>query len=116
MIERIKKYLEYRRNKKIAKRELAKMAAVVLPAVRAVSDKGAEIVQFVVKLTNETKNVNGEKLIEMVLSETAGALQVDNSRIMEVLTYMVNLKPEDIQKILDHSLDESIGENVNTIM
>lgn len=111
MIERIKNYLEYRRNKKIAKRELAKMAAAVLPAVRAVSDKGSEIVQFIVKLTDETKNVNGERLIEMVLGEATGALQVDGSRIAEVLTYMASLKPEDIQRILVHSAGETAKEN-----
>ena len=110
MIERIKNYLEYRRNKKIAKRELAKMAAAVLPAVRTVSDKGAEIVQFIVKLTDETKNVNGERLIEMVLGEAAEALQVDSSRIAEVLTYMANLKPEDVQRILVHSVGETVTE------
>lgn len=111
MIERIKRYLEYRKDKKTAKRELAKIAAAALPAVREVSDKGAEIIQFIVKLTDEAKNVSGEKLIEMVLCSISGALQVDNSRIIEVLTYMANLKPEDIQKILIHSADESMSDN-----
>ena len=40
MINRIKEYLEYRQNKKIVKRELAKMGATVLPVVREVSTKG----------------------------------------------------------------------------
>ena len=49
MIKRIKEYLEYRKNKKIAKREFAKMAATTLPVIRKVSDKGADIVKFIVK-------------------------------------------------------------------
>ena len=108
MIKRIKEYLEYRKNKKIAKRELAKMGATVLPVVRTVSTKGADIVKFIVKLTNESKNVEGERLVEMVLNEVSVALKTDNNRIIEILTYMANLKPEDIQKILVHSIVETM--------
>lgn len=113
MIERIKKYFEYRRNKKIVKRELAIMGSAVLPVVREAADKGAEIIEFIVKLTNETKNVNGERLIEIVISEAANVLQTDYSRIVGLLTYMANLKPEDIQKILVHSAGETMGDKVN---
>ena len=109
MIKRIKEYLEYRRNRKIAKRELAKMAATTLPVIREVSDKGTDIAKFVVKIINETKNIKGERLIELVLNELSNALQTDNSRIIEILTYMANLKPEDIQKILVHSMVETIA-------
>lgn len=108
MINRMKEYLEYRRNKKIAKRELAKMAATTLPVIREVSDKGADIVNFVVKLTNETKNIKGERLVELVLNEVSTALQTDNSRIIEILSYMANLKPDEIQKILVHSMVETM--------
>lgn len=109
MIERIKKYFEYKRNKKLAKRELAKTALIMLPIVREISDKGSDIVQFIVKLANATSDINGEKLIEMVLSEISSALQVDNNRIIEVLTYMAKLQPEDIQRILIHSVGETIA-------
>ena len=108
MINRIKECLEYRRNKRIAKRELAKMAATTLPIVREVSDKGTDIAKFVVKLTNETKNIKGEKLVELVLNEVSTALQTDNNRIIEILTYMASLSPQDIQKILVHSVAETI--------
>lgn len=111
MLNKIKEYLEYRKNKKIAKRELSKMAAIVLPTVREVSDKGSDIIKFIVRLTNETKNVKGEKLVEMVLNEVSTALQTDNNRIIEILTYMANLQPEDIQKILVHSVVETIPAN-----
>ena len=108
MINKIKEYLEYRRNKKIAKRELAKMAATTLPVIREVSDKGTDIVKFIVKLTNETKNVEGERLVEMVLNEVSTALKTDNNRIIEILTYMASLSHEDIQKILVHSIAETL--------
>ena len=108
MINRIKEYFEYRRNKKIAKRELVKMAATTLPVIRDVSDKGNEIAKFVVKLTNETKNIKGERLVELVLNEVSTALQTDNNRIIEILTYMASLSPQDIQKVLIHSIAETL--------
>ena len=108
MINRIKEYFEYRRNKKIAKRELAKMAATTLPVIREVSDKGTDIAKFVIKLTNETKNIKGERLVEMVLNEVSTVLQTDNNRIIEILTYMASLSPQDIQKVLVHSAVETM--------
>lgn len=108
MINRIKEYLEYRRNKKIAKRELAKMAATTLPVIREVSDKGTDITKFVVKLTNETKNIKGERLVELVLNELSTVLQTSNNRLIEVLSYVASLSPEDIQKIIVHSVVETM--------
>ena len=108
MINKIKEYFEYRKNKRIAKRELAKMAATTLPVIREVSDKGTDIAKFVVKLTNETKNIKGEKLVELVLNELSTALQTDNNRIIEIFTYMASLSPQDIQKILVHSIVETM--------
>ena len=107
MIKRIKEYLEYRRNKRIANRELAKMAATTLPVIREVSDKGTDIAKFIVKLTNETKNIKGERLVELVLNEVSTVLQTDNNRIIEILAYMASLSPQDIQKVLVHSAVET---------
>ena len=108
MINRIKEYLEYRRNKRIAKREFTKKADTTLPVIREVSDKGTDIPKFVVKLTKETKNIKGERLVEMVLNEVSTALQTDNNRIIEILTYMASLSPQDIQKVLVHSAVETM--------
>ncbi len=108
MVNKIKEYLEYRRNKKVAKRELAKIASTILPVIREVSYKGTDIIKFVVKLTNETKNIKGEKLVEMVLGELSTALQTDNDRLIEILSYMANLQPTDIEKILVHSMVETM--------
>lgn len=106
MIRKIKECLEYRKNKKIAKREIVRMAATTLPVIREVSDKGTNIAKFIIKLTNDTKNIDGEKLVEMVLSEVSTVLQTDNERLIEIFTYMASLSPQDIQKILVHSMVE----------
>lgn len=113
MIRKLKEYLEYRKNKKIAKRELAKMAATTLPTIRKVSDNGSNIVKFIVKLVNETNNMDGEELVNTVLSEISAVLQSDNGRIIQILTYMANLNPEDIQKILVHSMVETMPDREN---
>ncbi len=108
MIKKIGEYLEYRRNKKIAKKELARMVATTLPVVREVANNGTNIIRFLFKLTNETKNIKSEKLAEMVLSEVSSVLQTDNDRIIEILTYMAKLQPSEIQKILAHSMVETM--------
>ena len=108
MIKRINEYLEHRHNKKIAKRELAKMAATTLPVISEVSDKGTDIAKFIVKLTNETKNIKGERLVELVLNDVSTVLQTDNNRIIEILSYMASLSPQDIQKVLVHSAVETM--------
>ena len=108
MVKKIREYVEYRKNKKIVKCELARIGATVLPVVRTVSTKGVDIAKFVVKLTNETKDIEGERLIEMVLNEVSTTLQTDNSRIIDILTYIASLSPQDIQKVLVHSMIETM--------
>ena len=53
----------------------------------------------------------GKRLVELVLSEVSTALQTDNNIIIEILTYMASLSLEDIQKILVHSVAETIPIN-----
>lgn len=108
MTNKIKEYLQYRRNKRIAKRELAKMAATTLPVVSEVSEKGTDIAKFIINLVNATKNVDGEKLVEITLNELSTALQTSNNRLIEILTYVASLSSEDIQKIITHSIVETM--------
>lgn len=108
MINKFREYLEYRRNKKIAKRELVKMVTTTLPVVSEVSAKGADITKFIINLANATKNVDGEKLVEMTLNEVSAALQTSNNRLIEILTYIASLSHEDIQKIVVHSVVETM--------
>lgn len=110
MITRIKEYLEYRKNKRTAKRELIKMASITLPTIRETSNKGADIMKFIIKLAEESKNLEDGQLIPMVLDKVADVLKTDNGRLIEILTYMVNLSQEDIQKILVHSVVETMPE------
>jgi len=62
MIKKFKEYLEYRHNKKIAKRELAKMAAAILPVIRDTAEKSADIARLIVKLAKDAKNGDDGRL------------------------------------------------------
>lgn len=108
MFENIKANKEYRRNKKIAKREIAKIAATTLPVVREVSGKSADIVKFVVRLVNETKDINGDELVKVVISNIADVLKTSDNRLIEIITYIASLSPEDIQKVLVHSMVQTM--------
>lgn len=107
MMKRIMGYLEYRKNRKIAKREFAKMAAVALPTIRKITEKNAQTVAFIHRLADSAKNIEGDQLVKLVLDEVADTLKTSNSRIIEVLTYMSNLSPEDMGRIFVHSVAET---------
>lgn len=110
-MSKFSEYAEYRRNKKIARRELAKMAATTLPVIRELSDKGNNVVKFIKRVDKSTRDVGSEKLIQMVLNEISTALQTDNERIVQIGQYMATLSPQDIQKILVHAMVETMPKN-----
>lgn len=103
-MNRIKEYKEYRRNRKIAKREMTKLAATALPVINEVNTKTTNITKFVMKLVDASKNISGEKLIQMVLDETADVLKTDNVRLVEIFSYIAQQTPQDIQRILVNAM------------
>ena len=107
MLKKRKEYLEYRRNKKTAKRELARIAATALPAARELSEKSADITRFILKLSYEAKSLQGEQLLEMILSEAASILTVSQSQLLQTIRYLATLDPDDIRRLLVHSMAEN---------
>lgn len=103
MIKKIKEYLEYRRNKKLVKKEIAKIGASILPIVSNASTVGKDVIMFVTKLANESNKIEGEQFIEMILSELSKMLQTDNERILQIITYIAQLSPRDIQNIITNA-------------
>ena len=111
MFENIKANKEYRRNKKIAKRELAKIMANTLPAVNKITVKGVDVLNFVNKTIEASKNVSGEEVIKIILSNLAEVLKTNESRIVEIFTYMASLSPEDREQIISHSVINTMKDN-----
>lgn len=110
MFTKIKSYFEYRKNKRIAKRELAAIAATTLPLIRNFTTKSADVFKFVVRLSEESKNVKGEELFQMILTELADLLNTNEGRIVEIASYIATLSPQDIHNIITHSVVETIHE------
>ena len=110
MFTKIKSYFEYRKNKKIAKREITAIAATTIPLIRNFTTKSSDIYKFIVKLSEESKNVKGEELFQMILTELADLLNTNESRIVEIASYITTLSPQEIQNIITHSVVETIHE------
>lgn len=111
MFENIKANKEYRRNKKIAKRELAKIMANTLPTVNKITVRGVDVLNFVNKTVEASKNVSGEEVIKIILSNLAEVLKTNESRIVEIFTYMASLSSEDREKIISHSVINTMKDN-----
>ena len=111
MFNKIKEYITYRRNKKIAKRELAKMAATTLPVIREFAEHKADTLDFIKNTALATKNMDGSELVNMVIDTVAEMFSADHKRFIEVGSYLVSLSPEEIQNILMHSMVETIPDN-----
>lgn len=110
MGNKIKKYLEYKKNIKTVKTEFAKIAATTLPALRQSAEKKTGILKFIHKLTDSTANIDGKELTSIVLKEAAALLATNQERLVKVLTYIAGLEPDEIQKILVHSIVETLPE------
>lgn len=73
-MRKIREYIQYRKNKAIAKKEFYKLAATTLPEITYAIE----------------------------------TYQSDGERLKEIFSYMMNLTPEEIQKVLVHSIVETL--------
>ena len=107
MIEKIKEYFEYRRNKKIAKRELARITATTLPLIRDFTDKSNSVWKNVVRISDEASKLDGKELIEMILGEVSSILQIREERLVEIITYLASLTPSEQTGAIIESIVET---------
>ena len=96
-------YFEYLKNKKLAKREMAKLMATTLPLVNEVNSKNADIARFAIDLIEACKGMKSDVLVNKIISESCILLETTQPRLIEIFKYLMSLKPNDIQKILVHS-------------
>lgn len=111
MIHKIKEYITYRRNCKTAQRELARLAASALPSLRQTVEQKAETLDLIHNLVWNAREMEGEQLIAMILDKAADKLSTDQPRLVQILTCIAGLSPEDIQKIITHAMVETLPEN-----
>lgn len=104
MLNRIKKYLEHKRNMKIVKRELAVIGATFLPLISNAGNVAVTIISFVTKMSNELNGIGGEKFFELLLDELSKTLQTDNERLIEILSYVSQLSPKEVHSIITDAI------------
>jgi len=108
MFEKIKEYITYKRNKKIAKREVMQMLSSTLPVIREFTEHKAATLDFIKNTVLAAKNMDSSELVNMVIDTFADKFSVDHERFIEVGSYLIGLSPEEMQKILVHSMIETI--------
>lgn len=108
MFDRIKEYITYKRNKKIAKREIAKMATTALPVIREFAEHKADTLDLIKNTALAAKDMDGSELVNMFIDSVANMFSVSHERFIEVGSYLISLSPEEMQKILVHSMVETI--------
>lgn len=110
MMKRIKTYFEYRKNKKIVKKELATIGATFLPIVSNASDVTSKIISFITKISIELNSVGGEKFFELLLDELSKTLKTDNERLIEIFSYISQLSPKEAHSIIANAIINTSNE------
>lgn len=104
MFNKIRKYLEYRKNKKIIKKELAAIGASFLPIVANAGNVTSNFMSFITKISIELSNIHGETFFELLLNELSDLLKTDNERLLEILSYIAQLSPKEIQAVISDAI------------
>lgn len=108
-----KDYLEYRKNKRIAIRELAQMLSTAMPSIREFIENRATILDMVKHTALVAKNMEGSELVDIVVDSLSDIFSVNHERFIEVGSYLMGLSPEDMQKIIVHSMVETMQKDTN---
>lgn len=106
-MKKIKNYFEYRKNRKIFKKNITKLGNTILPLINIITSSGLNIVAFATKLVETCGNLEGEELIKEThnlfidsLEVFANKFEVDEERLYEIVKYIATLDKDDIKKIL----------------
>lgn len=113
MIKWIKDYLEYRKNKKIIVNALANNTTAISMIGEIIESK-KDWIDFILRLSKETKTLDDEQLVSMVLKELSDKLSTDNTRLVEILKYIFAMTPEQLNKLFVHAVVETMDiDNTN---
>lgn len=99
-MSKLNEWIEYRKNKKTAKREIAKIMAATLPTINSVTSNATDIAKVFVSVTESCKNTPQDELVSTAITTIADKFEEDESRVYEIVKYITTLSPTDINKIL----------------
>lgn len=108
MLRKIKEYIIYRKKKRAIQKELINIATTTLPVLKEFTERKAETAKFFFRILDSTKTVDEDQLVLEVMKLLADKLAIEQSRLLEIIQYMASLSPDEIQKILVHSMIETM--------
>lgn len=69
MRNKIKEYLDYQKNKRIAKRELARMLSAFLPSMRKLAESKAITLDTIHRTALAAKDMKGSELVRLAIDQ-----------------------------------------------
>lgn len=100
MFGKVKGYFTYRKNIKTVKRELAQAAANTLPLFTKTTSEVLDFTNFVSHLISECGKMEGQELVSAVIRRIADKLETDETRIFEIIQYILTLDIQDLKEII----------------
>ena len=115
MFNKFKEYREYRRNKKIVKKEFIALASDVLPLMSKITGNALQFINFATYVMNECNTLSGEDLanrLQEIINDSiktfADKFETDETRLYEIIQYIATLDKNDIQKIITEAQVETL--------
>ena len=115
MFNKFKEYREYRRNKKVVKKEFITLASDVLPLMSKITGNALQFINFATYVMNECNTLSGEDLanrLQEIINDSiktfADKFETDETRLYEIIQYIATLDKDDIQKIITEAQVETL--------
>lgn len=115
MFNKFKEYREYRRNKKVVKKEFITLASDVLPLMSKITGNALQFINFATYVMNECNTLSGEDLanrLQGIINDSiktfADKFETDETRLYEIIQYIATLDKDDIQKIITEAQVETL--------
>lgn len=115
MFNKFKEYREYRRNKKVIKKEFVALASDILPLMSKVAGNALQFINFATYVMNECNTLSGEDLanrLQEIINDSvktfADKFETDDARLYEIVQYIATLDKNDIQKIITDAQIETL--------
>ena len=96
-MKKFNEWIEYRKNKKIVKRQIM---ATSLPTIRKVVTNSSDISKTILSIVDACKDTTKDELIATTIAVLAEKFEEDEIRVYDTVKYITTLSPDDIRKIV----------------